>query len=263
MSPTHHEEPRHHNWKASLKHAEEWWAKWASRCTYQGEWREAVVRSLLTLKALTYLPTGGIAAAVTTSLPEYLGGARNWDYRYCWVRDATFTLYALMVGGYQEEAEAWRRWLVRAVAGTPSQLQIMYGLGGERRLPEWEVEWLKGYENSYPVRVGNAAHQQFQLDVYGEVLDTMQLAHRGGLEASESSWGLQRALLEFLEEGWRRPDHGIWEVRGPQRHFIHSKVMAWVAMDRGVRAVERFGLQGDAAKWKQLRRSAARDSTPN
>ncbi|MGH9674493.1 MAG: glycoside hydrolase family 15 protein [Bryobacteraceae bacterium] len=252
-TPTHEADPEHRSWKKSLTETEEWWLEWSGRCTYEGQWREPVMRSLLTLKALTYLPTGGMVAAPTTSLPEHIGGVRNWDYRYCWVRDATFTLYALIVGGYRDEADAWRRWLVRAIAGTPSQLQIMYGLGGERRLPEWEVPWLEGYENSSPVRVGNAAHSQLQLDVYGEILDTMRLAHRAGLDPSEHSWNMQRALLRVLEDAWRQPDHGIWEIRGPRRHFTHSKVMAWVAMDRGVSAVERIGLPGDASKWRKLR----------
>jgi GH15 family glucan-1,4-alpha-glucosidase len=198
-SPTHEQEPLPRRWQESLAETEEFWTEWASRCTYRGEWRDAVMRSLLTLKALTYEPTGGIVAAPTTSLPEHVGGTRNWDYRYCWVRDATFTLYALIAGGYSAEAKAWRQWLLNAVAGTPSKIQIMYGLGGERRLPEWEVPWLKGYENSSPVRVGNAAHAQFQLDVYGEIMDTMQLARRAGLVPSEYSWRLQTALLRFLE----------------------------------------------------------------
>jgi GH15 family glucan-1,4-alpha-glucosidase len=252
-SATHEKPPQCEDWKENLAHTETWWKKWASQCTYTGEWRDAVVRSLLTLKALTYRPTGGIVAAATTSLPERLGGVRNWDYRYCWVRDATFTLYALMIGGYHEEARAWRQWLVRAVAGTPSQLQIMYGLAGERRLSEMELPWLKGYEGSSPVRIGNAAYQQFQLDVYGEVLDAMHVAHRAGLAPSENSWRVQSALLEFIETAWKEPDHGIWEIRGPKRHFTHSKVMAWVALDRGINTVTRFGLEGDAAKWRALR----------
>ena len=212
------------------------------------------MRSLITLKALTYAPTGGIVAAVTTSLPERIGGVRNWDYRYCWLRDATFTLYSLMVGGYTDEACAWREWLINAVAGTPSTLQIMYGLGGERRLTELELEWLPGYEGSSPVRIGNAAHRQHQLDVYGEVMDALHLARRSGLPPSENAWRVQRALLGFLETDWHKPDEGIWEVRGPQRQFTHSKVMAWVAMDRAVKSVEEFGLEGHASKWKQIRK---------
>ena len=196
---------------------------------------------MITLKALTYAPTGGILAAATTSLPEKIGGVRNWDYRYCWVRDATFTLDALMNGGYVEEAQAWRKWLLRAVAGTPSQLNIMYGVAGERRLTELELDWLPGYENSRPVRVGNAAFQQFQLDVFGEVMEALDLARRAGLPAEEDAWHVQQAMLEHLESVWREPDEGIWEVRGPRRHFTHSKVMAWTAMDRAVKAVEQYG----------------------
>jgi GH15 family glucan-1,4-alpha-glucosidase len=213
-----------------------------------------VRRSLLVLKALTYSPTGGITAAVTTSLPEFIGGVRNWDYRYCWVRDATFTLYAMLASGYREEARAWREWLLRAVAGAPSQLQIMYGLGGERHLTELELDWLPGYEGSRPVRVGNAAFKQLQLDVYGELLDSMHQCYRAGLEPEEPAWKLQRALLDFLEGAWERPDEGIWEVRGPRRHFTHSKVMAWVAVDRAVKSVERFGFDGPVARWRALRK---------
>jgi GH15 family glucan-1,4-alpha-glucosidase len=237
----------------TLAHTEQWWREWSSRCTYEGPWKEAVVRSLITLKALTYAPTGGIVAAATTSLPEQLGGVRNWDYRYCWVRDATFTLYALMLGGYIEEACAWREWLLRAVAGQPSQLNIMYGLAGERRLTELELGWLPGYEGSSPVRIGNAACRQFQLDVYGELMDAMHLARRGGLEPDENAWRVEIALTEYLESAWSEPDNGIWEMRGPKRHFTHSKVMAWVAVDRMVKAVERFGLEGPVERWRRLR----------
>jgi GH15 family glucan-1,4-alpha-glucosidase len=215
-----------------IAHTEDWWKDWSNRCTYSGRWREAVLRSLITLKALTYAPTGGIVAAPTTSLPEQLGGVRNWDYRYCWVRDATFTLYALMLAGYTDEACAWREWLIRAVAGKPSQLNIMYGLAGERRLTELELAWLPGYEGAAPVRTGNAAWQHFQLDVYGELMDSMHLARRTGLDPNENAWRVQRALMDYLESGWRDPDEGIWEMRGPRRHFTHSKVMAWVAVDR-------------------------------
>jgi GH15 family glucan-1,4-alpha-glucosidase len=236
-----------------LVQTEQWWREWSGRCTYQGPYRDSVVRSLVTLKALTYAPTGGIVAAPTTSLPEWIGGIRNWDYRYCWVRDATFTLYALMLAGYTAEAAAWRDWLLRAVAGKPSQLNIMYGLAGERRLPEMELNWLPGYEGSAPVRIGNAAWEQFQLDVYGELMDAMHLARRGGLAPDENAWRVERALTDHLESTWSEPDNGIWEMRGPKRHFTHSKVMAWVAMDRMVKAVENFGLQGPVERWRGVR----------
>ena len=238
---------------AQLDETERWWTEWSSRCTYQGEWRDAVVRSLITLKALTYSPTGGMVAAPTTSLPEALGGVRNWDYRFSWTRDATFALYALMTGGYVEEARAWRAWLLRAVAGLPGDVRSLYGLAGERRLREVELPWLPGYENSAPVRIGNAAHEQFQLDVYGEVLDALYFAARLGLEADENAWRVQKALVEFVETAWQREDEGIWEVRGPRRHFTHSKVMSWVALDRAVKSVERFGLEGPVDQWRKLR----------
>jgi GH15 family glucan-1,4-alpha-glucosidase len=229
------------------------WESWASRCTYRGRWRPAVLRSLLTLKALTYAPTGGIVAAATTSLPEFIGGVRNWDYRYCWLRDATFTLYAFISAGYTDEARAWSDWLLRAVAGDPSQLQIMYGLAGERTLPEFQLNHLAGYENSKPVRIGNAASGQFQLDVYGEVIDSMHAARVAGVKTDDTSWHLQRHLIDFVIAHWRDPDEGIWEIRGPRRHFTHSKIMAWVALDRAVKAVEQFGLDGDLAGWKTVR----------
>lgn len=253
-SPTHRPEPGEREAEQSLRETEAWWREWSDRCTYQGEWRDAALRSLITLKALTYAPTGGVVAAVTTSLPEQLGGVRNWDYRYCWLRDATFTLYALMSGGYTEEACAWREWLINAVAGNPSEIQIMYGLAGERRLTELELGWLPGYEGASPVRIGNAAYNQHQLDVYGEVTDALYLARRVGLDPSENAWRVQQALLHFLETDWDKPDEGIWEVRGPRRHFTHSKVMAWVAMDRAVKAVERFGLEGPVEQWRRLRK---------
>ncbi|MGE0760409.1 MAG: glycoside hydrolase family 15 protein [Pirellulaceae bacterium] len=252
-TPTYGREPQPRDAKQVLRDTEEWWTQWSGRCTYDGPWRDVVQRSLITLKALTYAPTGGLVAAPTTSLPEKLGGVRNWDYRYCWLRDATFTLYALITGGYLDEARAWRDWLVNSVAGTPSQIQIMYGLAGERRLTETELRWLPGYENSAPVRIGNSAAHQHQLDVYGEVMDALHLARRAGLEPSENSWRVQRALLKFLETDWRQPDEGIWEVRGPRRHFVHSKVMAWVAMDRGVAAVENSRLPGNVEVWRRIR----------
>jgi GH15 family glucan-1,4-alpha-glucosidase len=230
-----------------------WWNDWASRCTYEGDYREAVVRSLITLKALTYEPTGGIVAAATTSLPETLGGARNWDYRYCWLRDATLTLESLMRGGYYEEAMAWRTWLLRAAAGDPSQLQIMYGAAGERRLDEWEVDWLPGYEGSKPVRIGNAAAGQFQIDVYGEVMSALYESAHQEPAGESAAWELQLALMEYLETGWREPDDGIWEIRGPRRHFTHSKVMAWVALDRAIKTIENCHMEGPLDRWKVVR----------
>jgi GH15 family glucan-1,4-alpha-glucosidase len=229
---------------------EQWWAEWSSHEQRRGVDAELVTRSLITLKALTYAPTGGIVAAPTTSLPEELGGERNWDYRYCWLRDATFTLYALMLAGYEREAVAW---LLRAAAGAPAQVQIMYGPAGERRLPEIVLAWLPGYERSPPVRIGNAASGQFQLDVFGEVMDCLHQARRAGVPPDPSAWSLQRALMDHLEGAWRQPDEGIWEVRGERRHFTHSKVMAWVAADRAVKGVERFGLDGPAVRWRRLR----------
>ncbi|HXY91017.1 MAG TPA: glycoside hydrolase family 15 protein, partial [Acidimicrobiia bacterium] len=230
-----------------------WWQEWSARATYEGEWRELVQRSLLTLKALTYAPTGGIVAAPTTSVPEWPGSVRNWDYRYCWLRDATFTLYSLMMAGYVREAVEWRDWLLRAVAGDPAHLQIMYGAAGERRLDEYEVDWLPGYENSRPVRVGNAASTQFQLDVYGEVFDALHQTRKMNVPESESAWSLQCAILEFLEAAWQDADEGIWEVRGGRQDFTHSKVMAWVAFDRTVKAIEEFGLDGPVDRWRDCR----------
>jgi GH15 family glucan-1,4-alpha-glucosidase len=237
----------------ALRDTERFWTEWSARCTYEGRWRDPVVRSLIVLKALTYEPTGGIVAAPTTSLPEQIGGVRNWDYRYCWLRDATFTLDSLLVAGYLDEAGAWRDWLLRAVAGDPADLQIMYGPAGERRLPEFELPWLAGFEGSRPVRVGNAAADQFQLDVYGEVMDAMYEAVRGGLPESPEAWALLRKLMQFLEFEWDSRDEGIWEVRGPRRHFTHSKVMAWVAADRAVRLCEEHGREGPAGRWRTLR----------
>ena len=241
----------------AVQDTERWWTRWGERCEFPEDspYREAAVRSLITLKALTYEPTGGIVAAATTSLPEQLGGVRNWDYRFCWLRDATFTLWALLRAGYVDEATAWRDWLLRAAAGDPAELQIMYGPAGERRLPELELPWLSGYEGSKPVRVGNAAADQFQLDVYGEVLDSMHQARQAGIHPSAAAWNLERALVSFVEGAWTQPDEGIWEVRGPRRHFTHSKVMAWVAVDRAVKAVQRFGLDGRVDEWKRLRAS--------
>ncbi len=230
-----------------------WWTEWSDRCRTEGTYRELVQRSLITLKALTHGPTGGLVAAPTTSLPEAIGGSRNWDYRYCWLRDATFSLYALLVGGYEEEASAWRDWLLRAAAGAPEQMQIMYGPAGERRLEEFELPFLPGYEDSTPVRIGNAASNQLQLDVYGEVMDCLHQARRAGVAADPMSWELQRKLMDYLAEIWRKPDEGIWEVRGPRRHFTHSKVMSWVAADRAVKAVERFDLEGPVDRWRTLR----------
>ncbi len=243
----------------AIEKTTQWWRQWTSRCRPGEEHREAVIRSLITLKALTYAPTGGIVAAPTTSLPERLGGVRNWDYRYCWIRDATYTLYALLMAGYKEEASSWRDWLVRAVAGDPAQLQIMYGVGGERRLTEIELAWLSGYEGSSPVRTGNAAWRQLQLDVFGEVMDTLHQARRTGMETNERGWAIQTAMMEYLESKWKEPDEGIWEIRGPRRHFTHSKVMAWVAMDRMVQDIETFHLPGDAARWKRIREEIHQD----
>jgi GH15 family glucan-1,4-alpha-glucosidase len=251
---SHRPAPRRIDPIRALGDTEAWWGEWASRVDYHGGWQDAVIRSLLTLKALTYAPTGGIVAAPTTSLPEQLGGVRNWDYRYCWLRDATFTLSALMLAGLADEAKAWREWLLRAVAGQPRQMQILYGVAGERRVTEQELDWLAGYEGSRPVRIGNAAVDQFQLDVYGEVMDTLHLGRHIGLESDETAWDLQRALLEFLETKWREPDEGIWEIRGPRRQFTHSKVMAWVALDRAIKAVELLHHDGPVDRWRAVRR---------
>jgi GH15 family glucan-1,4-alpha-glucosidase len=244
----------------ALRHSVEDWRAWVSRCRYDGPYRDAVVRSLITLKALTYAPTGGIVAAATTSLPEEPGGVRNWDYRYCWLRDSTLTLGALLAAGYQEEAEAWRNWLLRAVAGDPADLQIMYGLAGERRLPEYELPWLSGFAGSTPVRIGNGAVKQLQLDVYGEVMDSLSLARISGLSAQPDVWALQTALMDFLRTHWRQPDEGLWEVRGRRRQFVHSKVMVWVAADRAVRTLERHPeLDGDLDGWRALRDEVHRE----
>lgn len=238
---------------ASLAGTTEYWREWAGRIDYDGPWAEAVRRSVITLKALTYAPTGGICAAATTSLPEELGGSRNWDYRFCWLRDATFTLQAMLGTGYVEEAKAWREWLLRAVAGDPADLQIMYGLDGRRRIPEYTIDWLSGYEGSAPVRIGNGAASQLQLDVWGEVLDCLHLARGSGLAATDDAWALQRALLDFLEGHWSDLDNGLWEVRGPRRAFVHSRVLAWAGVDRGIKAVEEHGLAGPVDRWRALR----------
>ncbi|MEU5256468.1 glycoside hydrolase family 15 protein [Streptomyces longwoodensis] len=252
--PSHHPRPPLVDPFEALRTSVEDWRAWAARCTYDGPYRDAVVRSLITLKALTYRPTGGIVAAATTSLPEQLGGVRNWDYRFCWLRDSTLTLGALLAAGYHEEAEAWRNWLLRAVAGDPADLQIMYGLAGERRLPEAELPWLSGFAGSAPVRIGNAAVEQLQLDVYGEVMDSLSLGRRAGLSPRPHVWSLQCVLMRWLDENWRQPDEGLWEVRGGRRQFVHSKVMVWVAADRAVRALEEHPeLRGDPDRWQALR----------
>ena len=252
-SESHLEAPRRVDPHTALADTEAFWKNWSARCKVGGEWSGAVCRSLITLKALTYAPTGGIVAAPTTSLPEKIGGVRNWDYRHCWLRDATLTLLALMNAGYYDEARAWREWLLRAVAGSPGQMQIMYGIAGERRLPEWEIPWLAGYEDSLPVRIGNAAAAQLQLDVYGELMDALYQACKGGLARHELAWGLQTALLTHLEKVWIQPDEGIWEVRGPPRHFTHSKLMAWVAFDRAVKMMEGMGVPGPVERWREIR----------
>jgi len=251
--PSHQPPPKTANPDAVLHTTEQFWKHWAGVCTYRGEWREPVMRSVLTLKALTYAPTGGIVAAPTTSLPEQIGGIRNWDYRFCWLRDATLTLLALMDAGYFRVAEAWRDWLLRAAAGSADQAQIMYGIAGERLLREWEVDWLPGYENSKPVRLGNAAHEQIQLDVYGEVMDALHQARMGRIKEIPEAWSLEKALARRLEQIWEQPDHSIWEVRGAPQHFTHSKVMAWVAFDRAIRSAEMFGLDGPIDHWREVR----------
>jgi GH15 family glucan-1,4-alpha-glucosidase len=237
----------------ALKTTEKFWTEWIARCGASGPYDKVVKRSLITLKALTYAPTGGMVAAPTTSLPEHIGGARNWDYRFCWLRDATLTLLALMNAGYYDEAKAWREWLLRAVAGRPHQAQIMYGIGGERRLTEWMVDWLPGYRGSQPVRIGNAAFGQLQLDAYGEVMDALHQARHGGLSSSGSGWAMQIAFLQYLEDAWRLPDESIWEIRDERRHFTYSKVMAWVAFDRAIKSAEEFGLEGSLDRWRRVR----------
>ena len=252
-SPSHLPLPEPIDPLKAMVETEAFWREWSSQAAPVGEWSEAVNRSLITLKALTYRPTGGIVAAPTTSLPERLGGARNWDYRYCWLRDATFTLLALMNSGYYEEARAWREWLFRAAAGDPGQMQIMYGILGARRLTEWEAPWLSGYEDSRPVRIGNAASTQLQLDVYGEVMDALYQGYQGKLVTLDAGWMLQQELLKHLEKVWQQPDEGIWEVRGDPQHFTYSKVMAWVAFDRAIKTVETCGVEGPVDHWRAVR----------
>ena len=250
---SHQTEPAAYDALAALKEATEHWQSWSQRYAAKGEWRDAEIRSLLTLKALTYHPTGGIVAAPTTSLPEKIGGVRNWDYRFCWLRDATFTLYALLLSGYREEAQEWREWLLRAVAGSPSEVQVMYGLAGERRLPEYELPLLGGYAGSRPARAGNAAHTQRQTDIFGEIMDAFYSARVHGIEPQDDAQGVQRVLLEFLETHWQLPDSGIWEIRSGERCNTHSAVMAWVAFDRAIKSAERYGLQGPVDRWRALR----------
>jgi GH15 family glucan-1,4-alpha-glucosidase len=252
-APSHLPEPHPIDAHAALKKCEKFWCDWTATTKTDGTHAEAIKRSLITLKALTFLPSGGIVAAPTTSLPEQFGSERNWDYRLCWLRDATLTLLAMMNAGIYDEAAAWRDWLQRAVAGSPDEMQIMYGLRGERRLTEWEVDWLPGYADSRPVRVGNAAHEQFQLDVYGELMDAFEQSRKGGLAATADGWELQRALVEHVGKIWQQPDSGIWEVRGPPRHFVYSKVMAWVSYDRAIKGVENHGLKGPVEEWRKVR----------
>jgi GH15 family glucan-1,4-alpha-glucosidase len=261
--PSHRDIPQPVDAEQALADTIDYWEDWARACTMEGRWRDAVVRSLVTLKALTYGPTGGIVAAATTSIPEAIGGVRNWDYRYCWLRDATLTLLAFLRAGFLEEAARWREWLLRAIAGSPGELQVMYGVAGERRLTEVELPWLAGYEGSRPVRIGNGASDQLQLDVYGEVIDALHTARTKGLEASDDAWSMAGHLVGWLEDGWREPDEGIWEVRGPRRHFTHSKVMAWVAFDRTVKAVEKLGRTGPVDRWRAARDAIKADVLAN
>jgi len=258
---SHQEPPRAIHAEHALRDTEKFWNKWSGRCRYRGPWREAVMRSLITLKGLSYAPTGGLVAALTTSLPEEIGGVRNWDYRYCWLRDATFTLATLMQVGYKDEAQSWRQWLLRAIAGSAAQMQIMYGVHGERSLDEREIPWLSGYENSRPVRIGNAASNQFQLDVFGGVLQAMYQSHVSGLETSESDWRLMVELMRFLESNWEKPDEGIWEVRGGRKQFTHSKMMVWVAFDRAVKLAKACHCAADEhlEKWKTIRDQVHRE----
>jgi GH15 family glucan-1,4-alpha-glucosidase len=262
-SPSFQPAPQAPDAERALETTEAWWRDWSGKYQRSGPWRDATRRSLITLKALTYGPTGGIVAAPTTSLPERLGGARNWDYRFCWLRDAAFTLYALLISGYNDEARAWRAWLLRAVAGQPEQLQVLYGIAGERRLPEMELDWLPGYAGSVPVRTGNGAHGQLQLDAYGSIMDMMHVARKHRVDYDHEAWRVERVLLDALESRWREPDSSIWEVRGSPRQFTYSKVLAWVAFDRAVKAVELHGLEGPAERWRALRAAIHRDVCEN
>lgn len=261
--PSHLDPPAPIDPELALRETERFWEDWSGHCTRDGDYQELVLRSLITLKALTFAPTGGIVAAPTTSLPEKLGGGRNWDYRFCWLRDATFTLLALMNSGYTEEALAWHNWLLRAAAGSPANMQIMYGIWGQRRLLEWEAGWLDGYEGAKPVRVGNAAHAQLQLDVYGELIDAFHQSRMAKLELDEETWTLERAVLKHLAEVWDRPDHGIWERRGQPKHYVFSKVMTWVAFDRGIKSAETFGFKAPLVHWRVLRDAIHRDVCNN
>jgi GH15 family glucan-1,4-alpha-glucosidase len=258
--PSHLAVPASISYTDALANAEEFWMEWSSRCSYQGDHKPLVMRSLITLKALTYRPTGGIVAAPTTSLPERLGGSRNWDYRFCWLRDATFTLLALINSGYTEEALAWHRWLLRAAAGAPDNMQIMYGITGQRRLLEWQADWLDGYEGAKPVRIGNAAHAQLQLDVYGELIDAFHQSRVAAIDLDGDTWAVERTVLEHLATIWNQPDSGIWERRGPRRHYVSSKVLVWVAFDRGIKSAEKFGLDdAPIGKWRELRDTIHRE----
>jgi GH15 family glucan-1,4-alpha-glucosidase len=257
--PSHLDPPEPVNPAQALEDTEKYWIEWSSRCSYEGQYRDLVMRSLMTLKALTFAPTGGIVAAPTTSLPEKFGGWRNWDYRFCWLRDATFTLLALMNSGYTEEASAWHSWLLRAVAGSPEHMQIMYGIGGQKRLLEWEAQWLDGYEGAQPVRIGNAAHAQLQLDVYGELLDAFHQSRMAKLKLDEQTWDVECAVLKHLAEVWDQPDHGIWERRGDGKHYVFSKVQTWVAFDRAVKSAETFGFEAPLEEWRGLRDQICRD----
>jgi GH15 family glucan-1,4-alpha-glucosidase len=261
--PSHLPVPELINPVQALQDTEDFWIDWCSHCTYEGDSRDLVMRSLITLKALTYRPTGGIVAAPTTSLPEKLGGMRNWDYRFCWLRDATFTLLALMNSGYTEEASCWHNWLLRAVAGSPASMQIMYGIMGQRRLLEWEAGWLPGYEGAQPVRIGNAAHAQLQLDVYGELIDAFHQSRMAKLKLDDGSWDLECTVLDHLAEVWHQPDSGIWERRGDGQHYVSSKVMTWVGFDRGIKSAEKFGFDAPLDRWRDLRDTIHRDVCEN